>query len=70
MIVSIYFTFLQAGKLKLGAHMLAKSNELQSLEALISNIQDPRVEVHVKVVGKRRKPSLVGESCSYRWCAF
>lgn len=59
MIVSIYFDFIQAGKLKLRSHILAKSNELRSLEALVSKIQDPRVEVRVEVVAKSGRPSLV-----------
>lgn len=59
MIVSIYFNFIQAGKLKLRSHILAKSNELRSLEALVSKIQDPRVEVRVEVVAKSGRPSLV-----------
>jgi len=49
----------QVGKLNLRAHILAKSNDLRTLEALASDIPDPRVEVRVEVVGKSGKPSLV-----------
>lgn len=55
----MYFNYVQVGKLNLRAHILAKSNELRSLEALAADLQDPRVEVRVEVVGKSGKPSLV-----------
>ena len=55
----MYFNYVQVGKLNLRAHTLAKSNELRSLEALAADLQDPRVEVRVEVVGKSGKPSLV-----------
>ena len=55
----MYFSYVQVGKLNLRAHILAKSNELRSLEALAADLQDPRVEVRVEVVGKSGKPSLV-----------
>ena len=50
---------MQVGKLTLRAHILAKSNELRSLEAIASDLQDSRVEVRVEVVGRSGKPSLV-----------
>ena len=50
---------MQVGKLTLRAHILAQSNELRSLEAIASDLQDSRVEVRVEVVGRSGKPSLV-----------
>ena len=47
------------GKLNLREHILAKNNELRSLEAIASDLQDPRVEARVEVVERSRKPSLV-----------
>lgn len=49
----------QVGKLNLREHILAKSNELRSLEAIASDLQDPRVEARVEVVERSGKPSLV-----------
>jgi len=49
----------QVGKLNLRAHILAKCNDLRTLEALASDIHDHRVEVRVEVIGKRGRPSLV-----------
>ena len=50
---------MQVGKLNLREHILAKSNELRSLEAIASDLQDPRVEARVEVVERSGKPSLV-----------
>ena len=49
----------QTGKLKLRAHILAKSNELRSLETLAVNIENTKAEIRLEVVGSSRKPSLV-----------
>jgi len=50
---------LQVGRLSLRAHILEKSKELRSLEALASNLEDPRAEIRIEVVSCGRKPLLV-----------
>ena len=50
---------MQVGKLNLRSLILAKNDELRSLEALASDLKDSRVEVRVEIVGKSGKPFLV-----------
>ena len=50
---------MQVGKLNLRSLILAKNDELRSLEALASNLKDSRVEIRVEIVGKSGKPKLL-----------